>query len=268
MRQIETSSAVASRFLYVDGLRELAALAVVLFHAHAGAHLDRLPAVVGEILEHGDLGVPVFFTLSGFVIATVCATTWRRPASSDVSSRVGPCVSLHPTTGAIALVIGMQWLSARVTGQSFETPSAARVGAHLVYGQGLLRYPALNDIFWTLCYEIQFYLVFCLLVGFAQKLARVRSSDCRLLHYGRHLCRCSMDVLESCRTHELAAHPSRPGRYTTASGSRSRVLMFMVRSGQRRLIAACSKGRYPRSLLVCSVRITLVPFALLASTSW
>jgi peptidoglycan/LPS O-acetylase OafA/YrhL len=165
-----------SRFRYIDGLRGVAALAVVLFHAHAAGHLDRLPAIVGEILVHGNLGVPVFFTLSGFVIAHSLRAHLVTPRFFGRffvrrSLRLDP-----PYYGAIVIVLAMQWLSARVTGQAFDRPDADHVGAHLVYAQGLLGYPSFNDVFWTLCYEVQFYLVFCLLLGVAQRLAQDRSA--------------------------------------------------------------------------------------------
>src|SRR5689334_15625966 len=65
--------AASGRFLFVDALRGFAALGVVIFHFTEADHIpllaSALPAWVVLILNHGNLGVPVFFVLSGFVIA-------------------------------------------------------------------------------------------------------------------------------------------------------------------------------------------------------
>ena len=64
----------ASRLAFADGLRGLAALWVVLYHASEGGHLTQLKAVLPKLItdlvfNFGHLGVPVFFVLSGFVMA-------------------------------------------------------------------------------------------------------------------------------------------------------------------------------------------------------
>lgn len=50
------------RFVFLDGLRGLAALCVAIFHAALSFHLDYLP-------KHAVLAVDFFFCLSGFVLA-------------------------------------------------------------------------------------------------------------------------------------------------------------------------------------------------------
>ena len=66
---------VKERFSFVDALRGIAALAVVLFHAFEGNHIPQLipvmPRWITDIIDHGNLGVAIFFVLSGFVIAQV-----------------------------------------------------------------------------------------------------------------------------------------------------------------------------------------------------
>ena len=42
--------------------------------------------------------------------------------------------------------------------------------SHLFYLQNVLGYGDINVVFWTLCIEVQFYLVFCLLLGLSQGL--------------------------------------------------------------------------------------------------
>jgi peptidoglycan/LPS O-acetylase OafA/YrhL len=53
----------------------------------------------------------------------------------------------------------MAYLSARVQGEPVRLPTLPQLAAHLFYVQDLLRYGQINTIFWTLCYEVQFYLV-------------------------------------------------------------------------------------------------------------
>src|SRR5262245_16766245 len=79
-----STTAAAPRFLYIDALRGIAALLVVWSHIDMGNHtrelLDRMPAVPRWIVEHGFVGVAIFFVLSGFVIAHSVErneVTWR-----------------------------------------------------------------------------------------------------------------------------------------------------------------------------------------------
>ena len=60
------------RFRTIDGLRGIAAMAVVLFHLNEATVLTYGPWVhrsIASLLAHGYLGVDVFFVISGFVIA-------------------------------------------------------------------------------------------------------------------------------------------------------------------------------------------------------
>ena len=60
------------RLQLVDGLRGIAASMVVLFHFWGNlpdASRDIVPGFLHWPFEHGNLGVDVFFVLSGFVIA-------------------------------------------------------------------------------------------------------------------------------------------------------------------------------------------------------
>jgi peptidoglycan/LPS O-acetylase OafA/YrhL len=60
------------RLYFIDALRGLAALGVVFYHIEDAHHIPtveaRLPWI-GYFLEYGHFGVPIFFVLSGFVIA-------------------------------------------------------------------------------------------------------------------------------------------------------------------------------------------------------
>lgn len=62
----------SQRFEFIDGLRGLAALSVVLFHLHVAIdHLipSAFPSYLSQIFSFGYLGIQIFFVISGFVIA-------------------------------------------------------------------------------------------------------------------------------------------------------------------------------------------------------
>ncbi|MFY8201788.1 MAG: acyltransferase family protein [Pirellula staleyi] len=165
----------SKRFVFLDGLRGIAAMWVVLHHAYAGNHInnlaEKLPErVVWSVFELGHFGVAIFFVLSGFVIAHSL-----RDAKVDGrylgrfmlrrSIRLDP-----PYFFSIVLVVGLAWLSARIKQEPYSFPSTSSVIAHLLYIPSLLQFPLINPVYWTLCYEVQFYLVLCLLLGLGQRL--------------------------------------------------------------------------------------------------
>jgi peptidoglycan/LPS O-acetylase OafA/YrhL len=161
------------RFALIDALRGIAALAVVFYHAYEGGHitglLALLPTWVAALLKHGALGVPVFFVLSGFVISH--SVVRSRVTFSFVgrfmlrrSIRLDP-----PYWFAIILAISFAYLSARVVaGKELPTFTFGQVTAHFFYLQEILGYPEINPIFWTLCQEVQFYLVYVLLLALSR----------------------------------------------------------------------------------------------------
>ncbi len=156
------------RFHLIDALRGVAALWVVLFHAYEGDHITQLTESLPQLFVHlvfelGDAGVPIFFVLSGFVIAH--SVTGDKVNGKYIlkfaarrSIRLDP-----PYWGSIVLVISMAWISATVKNETMEWPSHQEIIAHLFYAQGILGMKQINIIYWTLCLEVQFYLVFVFL---------------------------------------------------------------------------------------------------------
>jgi peptidoglycan/LPS O-acetylase OafA/YrhL len=166
----------APRFRFLDAMRGIAAMWVVIFHILAGHQIDLLaavlPAPVVAFMSHGHLGVPIFFVISGFVIAHSVGLT-RVTAGflgrfiARRSLRLDP-----PYWVSIAFVIAMQVLALHfVAGKQAVLPSVGTVAAHLIYLQGVLGLPEINTIYWTLCLEVQFYLSYVLLLGLVQRLA-------------------------------------------------------------------------------------------------
>lgn len=165
-----------SRLAFADALRGIAALWVVLFHLSEGRHLENLkavmpPAVWRVVFDWGDLGVPVFFVLSGFVMAlTVGGGVFDAAAGIRFVAR--RMIRLTPPYyAAIAVALAVLLLKSTVTHAPVVWPSAEGLMAHLVYLQGVLGQPGINSVFWTLCIEVQFYLAFAVLMWGAQRLA-------------------------------------------------------------------------------------------------
>lgn len=173
------NSVGSGRFLFVDALRGIAALGVVFYHLAGGNHIplltSALPAWIVFIFNHGNLGVAVFFVLSGFVIAhSVHGQRVRIPFAARFmlrrSLRLDP-----PYWVAIALTLGFVLLSTlAVSGKQLPYLSVGQITAHIFYAQEILGYPEINPVFWTLCLEVQFYLIYVLILAFGKNDPLVR----------------------------------------------------------------------------------------------
>lgn len=155
------------RLAFADGLRAVAALWVVLFHLSEGHHINALRAALpgavdAVVFDAGHFGVPIFFVLSGFVMAY---TTRRAVFDGDYAWRffARRLVRLSPPYYfAIAVMLGADIVKAVVDpGAGFPYPLGT-VLANFAYVQGLLNLPELNTVFWTLGIEVQFYAIFAL----------------------------------------------------------------------------------------------------------
>ena len=164
-------------FGLVQVLRGIAASWVVLFHASEGHHIDRLkesiPTWTHPIFDVGNNGVAIFFALSGFVIAH---SLRNDHISFGYLGRFAlrRSIRLDPALWAsIALFIGFAALSSFVKSESFAAPSTAVILSNATYTQLFLGVPSINPVYWTLCYEVQFYLVLVLCVMAAQRFGRL-----------------------------------------------------------------------------------------------
>ena len=169
-RDVEPLSRPQHRFTLVDALRGVASLSVVIYHAAEGRHLTGLlallPAWVAQVIKQGGLGVAVFFVLSGFVIAHSVARS-RVTFSFVGRFMLRRSIRLDPPYWlAIVLAISFAYLAAHfVGGKEQPQVSLAQIAAHVFYLQEIFGYPGFNSVFWTLCQEVQFYLVFVLLLA-------------------------------------------------------------------------------------------------------
>jgi peptidoglycan/LPS O-acetylase OafA/YrhL len=151
------------RFLFIDGLRAFAAIAVVLFHFYeaisqtAGAWAWQW---IGVLFSYGYLGVDVFFVLSGFVISYSIRSgdfSLRYFARFGLrrSVRLDPAYWVTILIEIILIYVGLTLFPSLGT----PVPDLPTIISHLFYAQDLLGYGNIVSIFWTLCYEFQFYIV-------------------------------------------------------------------------------------------------------------
>jgi peptidoglycan/LPS O-acetylase OafA/YrhL len=167
----------ASRAVFPDGLRGLAALWVVLFHLSEGNHINVLKMhlpnwVVLAVFDAGHLGVSIFFVLSGFVMALTSASA-RFDAGVAARFVVRRMVRLTPPYyAAIALGVAMIAFKSSYVDASAPAPGIGigDIVAHCLYLQTALGVPVINNVFWTLCVEVQFYIAFALIVMLADRI--------------------------------------------------------------------------------------------------
>lgn len=149
------------REVYIDGLRGVAATAVMLYHFS-----DRVSQ--GGLLQWGYLGVAVFFVLSGYVISM---SVGAKPISAGFLGRFAlrRCIRLDPPYWAsIAAAIVLAIIGSYL-GFAKELPSFERVAAHMFYLQDILAYDPILAVYWTLCLEIQFYMFLVVLLWIFQQ---------------------------------------------------------------------------------------------------
>lgn len=163
-QQPAPSAQSSERFDLLQVLRGLAALWVVLFHFWTTHSITTLyasmPTPLGRALfADGRGGVAVFFVLSGFVIAH---SLWgknvdRRFVTTFAirrSIRLDPAYWVSIGAACIALsILGY------AHGQGAYIPSATTLLAHIVYLQELLKVDEIQTVYWTLTYEVQFYII-------------------------------------------------------------------------------------------------------------
>ncbi len=175
----ENRRSASGRFTLIDAFRGIAATSVVVFHVYKQNLLvhARAPLIepLNTLFVNGYLGVYIFFVLSGFVIAHSVRDAKLTPGyigrfALRRSLRLDP-----PYWVAIAAMIMITAVANRsIQDHHAEQPSVAAVAAHLVYVQQFFGFPQILGVFWTLCLEIQFYLVLVILLYVTQRLTPSR----------------------------------------------------------------------------------------------
>lgn len=175
------SSSSAPRFEYIDGLRGLASIMVAIGHL-ADAAQDKHPGILGpgvmELADFGRYGVQIFFVLSGFVIAhSVAGGAFSFSYLGRFAARRFVRLDL-PYWSVIAFEILLLWLTGLVMVQYLrDLPGIPQILANAFYLQQFLGYKHILPVFWTLCYEVQFYLVLVLSLVLLTKLRNAGTGD-------------------------------------------------------------------------------------------
>ena len=162
-----------ARFSFIDGLRGIAALAVVLPHARGlfAAPTNAASNAMAVCAEYGGRGVQLFFVISGFVIAYSLRDATRGSFSLKTFI-LRRAIRLDPPYWVAILV---KWtvgaLQSLVTHKEVWIPTAPNLLAHMFYLQDILGHGQMNAVFWTLCIEFQLYIVFAALLVVSNWLA-------------------------------------------------------------------------------------------------
>ncbi|MFC7724045.1 acyltransferase family protein [Nocardioides sp. GCM10028917] len=146
---VERSTAVGGYVAPLDGIRAVAAVMVVLFHAQVG-------------FVSGDLGVDIFFVLSGFLITGILLRSGGDGHMSYRRFYVRRALRLLPAYFAVlafSVVADFVWNSGgTLKGAVFSLAYVSNWAAGQEIGLGLLAHT------WSLSIEEQFYLVWPLLL--------------------------------------------------------------------------------------------------------
>jgi len=141
------------RFPALDGVRALAALAVVLMHVGFDTNRSVQPDLFGAIIARGDFGVTVFFLLSGFLL-------YRPFALHSFGQAPAPLVAEFLWRRALRIFPAL-WMLTAIT-LAVITPYRVRASDWLHYLLLIQTYdhhdydPNLTQL-WTLTVEVSFY---------------------------------------------------------------------------------------------------------------
>ena len=157
-----TSTADEARLRALDGLRFVAAVAVVAFHFTGrdnpgwGESVRTVFPRLSGLTVYGGFGPYLFFMISGFV---VLLSAWGRPVPAFVASRVG---RLFPAYwAAIVLVVAVLWVAPVVP--KLQQLGFSGVALNFTMVQSAFGVAHVDGVFWTLWVELKFYVLLALL---------------------------------------------------------------------------------------------------------
>lgn len=170
-----TSQTSPPRFAFLDALRGIAALGVLFHHLYGLSVMVKVytsvaPEWVNWLAGFGAQGVQMFFVLSGFVIAH---SLRANPLSRSSLGRFMLRRQLRldpPYWVALGLSLGLSIAEHIVPGLNpAPYPTFKTIALHTFYLGYIFHAPKLLDVAWTLCLEIQFYLLFILVLALFQR---------------------------------------------------------------------------------------------------
>lgn len=130
------SGAGDTRYHLLDHWRGFAALWVLIFHANRGKP-DLLPDWLGGFVNHGWLGVHVFFVISGFCITERAAREYRQRGTARHFT-LDRLWRIYPTYwAALGVTLLLNLAGALVKGQSVLAPAVLPAGPGQWFAAGL-----------------------------------------------------------------------------------------------------------------------------------
>lgn len=136
------------RLAYIDSLRGIAALLVVLMHNIQPIATGPVRTVIYDIIDLGKVGVVVFFAISGFVI--------------PFSFSKGPAPLRRFAISRLFRLYPAYWLSmatylALLATAGAALPSVTAILTNVTMAQSALGQPNVIGVYWTLFIELIFY---------------------------------------------------------------------------------------------------------------
>lgn len=180
-----------SRLKFVDGLRGIAILMVVFYHLYylqfPRTETGNVILDAGNLTRFGKMGIYIFFVVSGFIISYVTigkVVSWSFIGKFILKRqiRLDPPYWFTVIGGVI-----IAYLSVAVLNNRGYLPSWIDVITNLTYTFGITGNYDIIRVGWTLCIEVQFYLIFILLTYFMFKfsITKVWSG---VLYYSLFVC--------------------------------------------------------------------------------
>ncbi|MGK9168038.1 acyltransferase [Inquilinus limosus] len=152
----------SNRLAYIDSLRGIAALLVVLMHNVQPVATGPTRTLIYDIIDPGKVGVVVFFAISGFVIPF----SFPKGSAPLRQFAISRFFRLYP-----AYWLSMAAYLALLFFAGADLPSVANVLANLSMAQTAIGQPNLIGVYWTLFIELIFYILCAL--AFAAGLLRM-----------------------------------------------------------------------------------------------
>lgn len=155
-----SKSPLRPRNLQIDALRGIAALSVMLFHFTAWygksqvdgiLQLDNFLHEPHLLFYFGDLGVPLFFMISGYVITESCEH--KKTLTSFAYSRF---TRLYPLYWSSIIFAVMCYLPSNSRLASYD-PDWLTIALNFSMLQTSIDVRNVNEAYWTLYIELQFY---------------------------------------------------------------------------------------------------------------
>jgi peptidoglycan/LPS O-acetylase OafA/YrhL len=155
-----------------DGLRAIAALLVVVVHV-AGDSGYTYRSSLGEYTARGEIGVSVFFLISGFLL-------YRPFVAAALGGRPGPGIKSYLVRRALRIV-PLYWVALIIT-YAFTGWASVHGVSGLLENMFFLQIYSTDWVFhgitqaWSLCIEVTFYLALPVWAAMMRRLDRARAA--------------------------------------------------------------------------------------------